>query len=481
MAARGTVVGAHEPPAGAAVTPDGGGARPHLDGPTPRSSEAPPQDLSPSTSTSTRKPASTRPAAMSHARRRMSYANAALRGTWSTLLWSLLVPRRPAPTPILGSSPALKRALEDAALVAPTTAAVLIRGESGTGKELFAKHIHERSGRTGELVVVNCAALPEAILESVLFGHKRGAFTGASDSAPGLVVGAHGGTLFLDEVGELPPTVQAKLLRVLQQRTVLPVGEVRERPVDVRVVAASHRDLRQLVVEGRFREDLYHRLARFELTLPPLRERGRDVLLLARAMLASGIDGAPARQLSRGAEPVLLAHSWPGNVRELANVLFRSALAARDGSISAELLCAALGASAPAEAPLAERVLDRVRGAGSVTAADLADQLAVPRTTLGRLLRALVDAGDLATSGQGKATRYQVAVREPEACADPRQRAALELVAREGRLTRAGFADAAGLPLRTAGRVLAALVEAGLLAPDGRKGNGGGYVAAQAA
>lgn len=388
------------------------------------------------------------------------------------------MPRRPTSTPILGTSPALKRALDEAARVAPTTAAVLLRGESGTGKELFAQHVHERSGRRGEFVAVNCAALPEAILESVLFGHKRGAFTGANDSSPGLVMGANGGTLFLDEVGELPAAVQAKLLRVLQQRTVLPVGEVRERPVDVRVVAASHRDLRQLVAEGRFREDLYHRLARFELTLPPLRERGRDVIVIARTMLAGGIDGAPARQLSRSAEPVLLAHPWTGNIRELANVLFRAALASGEGSVTADVLCAALGAAAIAEAPLAERVLARVREAGTATAADLAEQFAVPRTTLGRLLRALVEAGDLAISGQGKATRYQVAVRVPEACADPRHRAALDLLAREGRLTRAAFAADAGVPLRTAGRVLAALVETGVLVPDGRKGNGGGYVAA---
>lgn len=385
--------------------------------------------------------------------------------------------RRPTSTPILGTSPALKRALDEAARVAPTTAAVLIRGESGTGKELFAQHVHERSGRRGEFIAVNCAALPEAILESVLFGHKRGAFTGANDSAPGLVMGANGGTLFLDEVGELPAAVQAKLLRVLQQRTVLPVGEVRERPVDVRVVAASHRDLRQLVAEGRFREDLYHRLARFELTLPPLRERGRDVIVIARTMLAAGIDGAPARQLSRSAEPVLVAHPWTGNIRELANVLFRAALASGEGSVTADVLCAALGAAAIAEAPLAERVLARVREAGTATAADLAEQFAVPRTTLGRLLRALVEAGDLATSGQGKATRYQVAVRVPEASADPRHRAALDLLAREGRLTRAAFAADAGVPLRTAGRVLAALVETGVLVPDGRKGNSGGYVA----
>jgi hypothetical protein len=188
------------------------------------------------------------------------------------------VSRRPVMTPILGSSPALKRALDRAARVAPTSASVLLRGESGTGKELFARYVHDHSGRHGAFVALNCAATPEALVESQLFGHKRGAFTGATDAQPGLVVAAEGGTLFLDEVGVLALPVQAKVLRVLQERTVVAVGEVRERRVDLRVVAASHRDLRQLVAEGRFREDLYHRLARFELTLPALRERGRDVV-----------------------------------------------------------------------------------------------------------------------------------------------------------------------------------------------------------
>jgi len=151
---------------------------------------------------------------------------------------------------IVGRSPALLAVVAAAKKVAPTSASVLVCGESGTGKELFARLVHEESGRRGAFVAVNCAALPEAILESVLFGHRRGAFTGATESSPGLVVAADGGTLFLDEVGELPPAVQAKLLRVLQERRVLPVGDSRERPVDLRVVAASHKDLRLLVADG---------------------------------------------------------------------------------------------------------------------------------------------------------------------------------------------------------------------------------------
>jgi len=387
------------------------------------------------------------------------------------------VSRRPTSTPILGTSPALKRALDEAARVAPTTAAVLIRGESGTGKELFAQYVHERSGRRGEFVAVNCAALPEAILESVLFGHKRGAFTGANDSAPGLVMGANGGTLFLDEVGELPAAVQAKLLRVLQQRTVLPVGEVRERPVDVRVVAASHRDLRQLVAEGRFREDLYHRLARFELTLPPLRERGRDVIVIARALLVAGIEGLPTHALARGAEATLAAYAWPGNVRELGNVLFRAALRARNGTVTAADLAHALGVdpAAPA-APVSQRVLDLVRSSGAVSSTEVAAALRVPLATVKRLLRCLVVAGDLATTGEGKATRYALPRVDDRPANDAREAAALALLAREGRITRQGLADAAELSTRTAGRVLAELVAKGAIVPDGRKGKAGGYV-----
>ncbi len=388
------------------------------------------------------------------------------------------VSRCPATTPILGSSPALKRALDQAARVAPTSASVLLRGESGTGKELFARYVHDHSGRHGAFVALNCAALPEALVESQLFGHKRGAFTGATDAQPGLVVAAEGGTLFLDEVGELPLPIQAKLLRVLQERTVVAVGEVRERRVDLRVVAASHRDLRQLVADGRFREDLYHRLARFELTLPPLRERGRDVVVIARSLLAAGMDGVPARHLARNAEAALVAYPWPGNVRELGNVLFRATLLAREGTVTARDLAAALGVQpAEVEAPVSQRVLDLVRDSGGASSSEIAAALRVPLATVKRLLRGMVGAGDLATTGEGKATRYVV----PAAAApggDERESAVIALVERDGRVTRQGLAEAEGLSARTAGRVLADLVAKGVLVPDGRKGKAGGYVRA---
>ncbi len=316
-------------------------------------------------------------------------------------------------TDILGVSPALRAAVRAARRVAPTSASVVVRGESGTGKELFARLIHETSRRRGAFVPVNCAALPEALLESMLFGHRRGAFTGATESAQGLVVAADGGTLFLDEIGEMPASVQAKLLRVLQQRSVMPVGETRERRVDVRVVAASHRDLTELVAAGRFREDLYYRLARFELALPPLRERGRDVVLIARSILARGTDGAPARSLGRGAEAALVAYAWPGNVRELENVLFRASLRSTGRSVTATDVCAALPGGGPAEpAPLATRVLQLVDQADGVGSGELADALGVPRSTLKRLLKALVEAGDLVAVGVGKATRYRRPVED---------------------------------------------------------------------
>jgi transcriptional regulator with GAF, ATPase, and Fis domain len=308
---------------------------------------------------------------------------------------------------IVGESPAHRRVLRDVRLVAPTRAAVLLRGESGTGKELIAGLIHQQSGRQGAFVPVNCAALPDALVESLLFGHRRGAFTGASEDSVGLVASAHGGTLFLDEVAELPLPAQAKLLRMLQLGAVLSVGETRERPVEVRVVAASHRDLRVAVTEGRFREDLFFRLAMFEIELPPLRERGRDVVLLARSYLERAPDLRGRVRLSRSAETALSRYPWPGNVRELQNVLFRVALRA-DRVITANELRAALGMQTlGSEAALSEQILEQVEASGGVSCADLVDALRRPRSTLKRRLRELVDAGQLIKAGRGKAVRYR--------------------------------------------------------------------------
>lgn len=381
---------------------------------------------------------------------------------------------------ILGTSPMLRAALAAAERVAPTAANVVLHGESGTGKELFARHIHTHSGRRGAFVALNCAALPDALVESQLFGHRRGAFTGASEAQPGFLVSADGGTLFLDEVGELPVTVQAKLLRVLQERTVVAVGDTRERRVDLRVVAASHRDLRQLIAGGRFREDLFHRLARFELSLPPLRERDRDAVLIARSLLTAGIDGLPPRRLARRAEAALLACPWPGNVRELSNVLFRAALLSTGGVVTEADVAAALGAPMdPVETPLEERILDLIGESGQASSTEMARSLAVPVSSVKRLLRGHVDQGRVERTGRARSTRYRLALPGTVAL-DERETIALDLADRQGRVTRHELVAAATLPARTAGRVLSGLVERGLLAPDGRRGKSAGYVRPEA-
>ena len=374
----------------------------------------------------------------------------------------------------MGDSAPLKAVLADARLVAPTTASVLITGESGTGKELAAAYVHEHSGRTGAFVPLNCAALPDHILESLLFGHRRGAFTGATERSTGLVVAADGGTLFLDEIGDMSLGVQAKLLRVLQEHAVLPVGETRERPVDLRVVAATHQPLLERVKQGTFREDLYYRLARFELALPALRDRGDDVILLARHILSKGPEGLEPRGLAPGAEPALLRHGWPGNVRELENVLFRAALRSRGERVTLRHIQGALPALQEPSEPLQDRVRKLISERGPISAAALDDSLLCGRARLKRVLKSLVSSGDIETQGTGKATRY---VDVPEQSdLDHRQRLALSAARRDGRVTRKALASEAGVALRTAGRVLAGLVELGLLQHDGRRGNAGGYM-----
>jgi transcriptional regulator with GAF, ATPase, and Fis domain len=228
---------------------------------------------------------------------------------------------------IVGKSRALREVLEQAAQVAPTSATVLLLGETGTGKELLARAIHARSKRAERpLIKVNCAALPPSLIESELFGHEKGAFTGATSSKPGRFELADGGTLFLDEVGEIPPEVQAKLLRVLQDGEFERLGATRSRKVDVRIVAATNRDLEQAIAAGRFREDLYYRLAAFPIRLPPLRDRREDIPLLVWDCIRRR-QGELGREIERVPESAMLAltsYSWPGNVRELGNVIERA-------------------------------------------------------------------------------------------------------------------------------------------------------------
>jgi two-component system response regulator AtoC len=245
---------------------------------------------------------------------------------------------------------AMQPVLELVRKVAPTNATVLLTGESGTGKELLARCIHEHSPRAlKKLVALNCAALAPALIESALFGHEKGSFTGAVAQHQGVFERADGGTLFLDEIGELDANLQAKLLRILQERTFERLGGTREIAVDVRLIAATNRNVRQLVAEGRFREDLYYRLNIFPIAIPPLRERPADVPALARFFL-----GRAARKLGRGeieltaeAEERLLAHQWPGNVRELENMMERVAILCGERVEAEDLPLEATGQSRP--------------------------------------------------------------------------------------------------------------------------------------
>ena len=238
---------------------------------------------------------------------------------------------------LLGESAAMRKLFELLDRVAASAATVLVVGETGTGKELVARSLHERSPRSsGAFVALNCAAMPEALLESELFGHVKGAFTDARTAHTGLMLKADGGTLFLDEVTELPLTLQPKLLRALQERRVRPVGASDEVAFDARVVAASNRDLGEAVTSGAFREDLYFRLDVLQVRVPPLRERGEDVLRLARAFLVELAEqaGRPTPALGPEAARALLAHRWPGNVRELRNAMERAVALCRDARIT---------------------------------------------------------------------------------------------------------------------------------------------------
>ena len=279
-----------------------------------------------------------------------------------------LPPEAPEFDAIVHRSPVMQRAILRARRVAPRSVPVLLEGETGTGKELMARAIHQASPRRDRpFIAVNCGALPPELVESELFGHEKGAFTGADRSRPGYFAAANGGTLFLDEIGELPAAAQVKLLRVLQEGAVVRVGATTPREVDVRVIAATNRTLTEEVAEGRFREDLFYRLAVAVLKLPPLRERPGDVGLLADRLLerinaeSASEPGYQGKKLSASARNVLLGHAWHGNVRELSNTLRRAAIWTDGSTIPAEDVHDAL---LPAARDHASTVLDRTLGNG---------------------------------------------------------------------------------------------------------------------
>jgi two-component system, NtrC family, response regulator HydG len=294
---------------------------------------------------------------------------------------------------MVAESPAMRSLLVRAAALARASAPVVLQGETGTGKEVLARVLHATSPRAGKpFVAVNCAALPGDLLESELFGHSRGAFTGAVSDKAGLFEEAEGGTLLLDEVAELPLPLQAKLLRVLQDGEVRRVGSNRAHRADVRVFAATHRELRGQVEHGAFREDLFYRLNVFALTLPPLRERKDDILPIALQLLE--LEKGKARRFSRDAERALLAYRWPGNIRELSNAVRHGAALADGMEVRADDLpdeVRRLRPARPAMRALAEverehvlAVLDSCGG----NQAEAARVLGLARNTLWRRLRA---------------------------------------------------------------------------------------------
>jgi DNA-binding NtrC family response regulator len=303
---------------------------------------------------------------------------------------------------IVAESAAMKRVLELVERAAPSTASVLIEGESGTGKELIARRIHVASQRVGRpLVAVNCKAFADSVLESELFGHEKGAFTGAFTTHVGCFERAHKGTLFLDEIGEVSASFQGKILRVLQEGELQRVGGARPVSVDVRIVAATNRDLGAEIAEGRFREDLFFRLNVIPIRIPPLRDRRADVLPLAEHFLErhASVSGRLLR-LSRDAESRLLGHDWPGNVRELSNVVERAAVLTRTEEIGVEDLLLERSASASSDVAsegTLQEILDRaaaetIRRALASTGGkkkEAAARLGIERTTLFRWMKRL--------------------------------------------------------------------------------------------
>ncbi|HEX7664437.1 MAG TPA: sigma-54 dependent transcriptional regulator, partial [Polyangiaceae bacterium] len=301
---------------------------------------------------------------------------------------------------LVAESPAMREATSIVTHVADTTAPVLLLGETGVGKGLLARALHNRGKRaSGSFVAVNCAALPEHLLESELFGHVRGAFTGATSNRVGLFEEASGGTLFLDEIGEMPAALQAKLLHVLETNEVRPLGTNKSKRIDVRIVAATHRDLQRRVAEEQFREDLFFRLNVVTIEVPPLRNRRADFApLVARFLEQSRArhTQSPVRSISPAAFEHLLAHRWPGNVRELANVIERVVLLGTSESVAVTDLPRLLGRGPTAtpdfsgpvlpldtlERRYARWALDELGGKKMVTA----ERLQIDRKTLARLL-----------------------------------------------------------------------------------------------
>ncbi len=357
---------------------------------------------------------------------------------------------------MLGESPAFLAAIDAALRVASFAAHVLITGETGTGKGLLAQLIHANSGRTGKLVRVHCPNLHESLAESQLFGHVRGAFTGAGRNHDGFVRQAHRGTLFLDEIGDLPLGVQAMLLTALQDGVVRRIGDTQEARVDVRSVCATHCDLERMTAAGRFREDLFTRAVRYRIVMPPLRERGRDATLLARHFLAHhpSLAGVERPRLKRCAERVLQSYLWPGNVRELESVLTQAAIDAQGRPISGNSLEAAMRAVG-------------IRRELRLVPAPPPPSASAPRT--------LPESKPAPPRPRRRGAPTDAELLETAKLVHPLGPAAYCLARDRGRIQRAELVAAVETSERTADRLLAGLVEAGVLEHDGGAGKAGGY------
>lgn len=305
---------------------------------------------------------------------------------------------------LVGRSASFNQALHELQRVAPSMLPVLLLGESGTGKELFARALHEASDRSGgPFVVVECSGLTESLFESELFGYEKGAFTGAAARKLGLVETAQGGTLFLDEMGDIPVAMQVKLLRLIESGTFRRIGSVETRRTDFRLVAATHKPLRQMVIEGHFRQDLYYRISAFPIHLPALRERADDIPLLAASFIQRQNKGNASINVEAAAMALLQQYAWPGNLRELRNVLERARLFADDGEIRVEHLPRELsrptefasGSSGGCQVPSPsahltdQQLIARANEADASTRRELAAQLGMSERTLYRRLKAL--------------------------------------------------------------------------------------------
>ena len=408
---------------------------------------------------------------------------------------------------IKGKSKRLASALKTLKKIASSRLPVVIVGESGVGKEKAAKLVHYFSKRSDKVFEVrSCANLTKEQIESDLFGHVRGAFTGAVKDRKGAFELAHGGTLFLDEIGELPLELQSRLLRTVQEGEIFPMGATTSKKVDVRLVSATNRNLADMVSNGEFREDLYYRLKGCKVELPPLRERGRDALLLARHFIKQGKTVGEISEnshLARDTTELLLSYDWPGNIRELKNVIETAAQLSgrtiRSDDIR-PLLEFSIETSTVQGVPAREKIVELLKKTSSASTGELEHELKIPRTTLHRLLNALISENRIERFGKARTCRYRLSrgqskkqypnssptkqcLSEPESLKkqslSPRQYRCLDHLKKNGRITRKEYVGIALVSEKTANRDLKEMIKKGLLKSEGKKGRSSGYILVQ--